>query len=87
MCSKCGTKMKVSRCAKAISIACVIIEDKENKEHRVTIFTDILNKIAEYSKVSSEMDNLDAAEQLMLTPQLEYTVNDKGTVVSISQVI
>jgi len=23
----------------------------------------------------------------MLTPQLEYTVNDKGTVVSISQVI
>jgi len=36
--------------------------------------------------VSSEMDNLDAAEQLMSTPQLEYTVNDKGTVVSISQV-
>jgi len=77
--------MKVSRSAKA-SIARVIIKDIENKEHRVTIFTDILNKIAEYSKVSSEMDNLDAAEQLMSTPQLEYTVNDKGTVVSISQV-
>ena len=44
MCPKCGTKMKMSRCAKG-SIACVIIEDVEKEEHRVTVFSDILSKI------------------------------------------
>jgi len=72
VCVKCGMKMKLSKCTRG-SVARVILEDEDQKEYKVTIFSDILNKIAAYGKEVSSSEEID--DQLMSAPTLLYTVN------------
>lgn len=49
MCSKCNSKIKLAKCGKK-GIARVILEDEDNNEHKVTIFSEILDQIIDVVK-------------------------------------
>ena len=52
MCSKCNSKIKLAKCGKK-GIGRVILEDEDNNEHKVTIFSEILNQIIDFVKPQS----------------------------------
>jgi len=82
VCSKCNTKMKLSKCNKQC-VAHVIVEDEKGKEHKVTVFNDVLQQIANYGKevVGAEAD---ISEQVLSVPSLNYTLTKKDIVSCVS---
>ena len=83
VCTKCNSKMKVLKCAKK-AVAHVIVEDDKNQEHKVTIFSEVIDAIVNYADLSS--NNVDMAEKLLSAPPLCYTVNAKDIVTSVTRV-
>lgn len=79
-CKKCSAKMKVSKCVQK-NIACIILEDKNNKEHRVSMFSEILEVVASYGKKVCQTD--DVGDQLLSAPKLCYTVSPKEIFTSV----
>ena len=77
-CSKCNTKMKMSKCNKQC-IAHVIIEDDKGKEHKVTVFSDVLKQIAYYGKEAAGVE-ADISKQVLSAPSLNYTITKKDIV-------
>ena len=75
--------MKALKCAKK-GVRCIIVEDTIKQEHKVTIFSKVLDAIVNYANLSSS--NVDVAEKLLLAPPLCYTVNAKGIVTSMTRV-
>ena len=80
VCSKCSTKMKLTKCTDHC-VANVIVEDKDGKEYRVTIFNDVLKKIASLEEVAGEDD---MADKLLAAPLLSFTINHKDIISSFS---
>ena len=82
-CSKCSTKVKMGKC-KIQSVARVIIEEG-GKEHKLTMFDEIVEQIGDISKeVAGPCD--DVSEKLLMSPQLKYTINlKKETVCSVAR--
>ena len=83
VCGKCNSKMKALKCAKK-GVARVIVEDTTKQEHKVTIFSEVLDTIVNYANLSS--GNVDVAEKLLLAPPLCYTVNAQDIVTSVTRV-
>ena len=54
--------MKVAKCVQK-NIARIIVEDENNKQHRVSMFSEILEVVASYGKKVCQTD--DVAEQLL----------------------
>ena len=48
-CSKCRTKMKISKCHRQ-SVANIVVKDTEGKDHRVTVFDGVLQQIRDFGK-------------------------------------
>lgn len=82
VCAKCNSKMKASKCAKK-GVAHVIVEDSAQEEHKVTIFSEVIDSIVIHANLSSS--NVDVAEKLLLAPALCYTVNSKDIVTSVTK--
>ena len=82
-CSKCGTKMKKGKC-KNKNVARVILEDDEGKEHKVTIFDEVVQQIANFAEAVGDVD---ISEQLLSSPQLSYTIKCKETVSAVSRIL
>ena len=80
VCTKCNTKMKLTRCANQ-SVANVILEDLDGKEYRVAIFNDVLEKIV---AVCEATDEADIGEKLLTAPTLAYTISHKDIVSSFT---
>ena len=80
ICSKCSSTMKVAKCA-THNVASVMLQDDQNKLHRVTIFNDILEQIIRYSKQDGTAT---LANQLLLALELTYTISHKDIVSSVS---
>ena len=72
--------MKVAKCA-THNVANVMLQDDQNKLYRVTIVNDILKQIISYSKQDGIAP---LANQLLLAPELTYTISHKGIVSSVS---
>lgn len=83
VCSKCNSKMKLDKCGTK-SIACVILEDEDNNECKVTIFSEVLDQIIDFAKPRS--GSIDLAEELLLAPKLCFTITGKETVASVSKI-
>ena len=83
VCGKCNSKMKALKCAKK-GVARVIVEDTAKQEHKLTIFSEVIDSIVNYANLSSS--NVDVAEKLLLAPLLCYTVNTKDIVSSVTRV-
>ena len=83
-CSKCSTKVKMGKC-KIQSVARVVIEEEGGKEHKLTMFGEIVEQIGDISRdVAGPCD--DVSEQLLMSPQLRYTINlKKETVCSVTK--
>lgn len=63
-CSKCGTKIKMEK-SKNKNVARVILEDDQGKEHKVTIFDDVVQQIANFGEV------VDISEHLLFITTIE----------------
>ena len=74
-CSKCGTKMKISRCRQQ-SVENIVLKDIEEKYYRVTVFDDVLQQITDNGKPSLG-DNCSIYEQLLSAPEQQYTINQQ----------
>lgn len=84
VCSKCGSKVKLSKCVNC-SVANVILEDEDKKEHRVTMFDEVLSIVSGYA-IRDQLGECDIEDQLLSAPPLSYTINQKDIVCSISQI-
>lgn len=73
-CSKCNSKMKMKKC-KDKSVARVILEEREGKEHKVSMFTEVIQEVIKISEDAA--DSGDIINQLLLSPELIYTINTK----------
>ena len=76
VCSKCSTKMKLIKHTDHC-VANVILEDKDGKEYRDTIFNDVWKKIVSLEEVAGEGD---MADQLLATLLLNFTINHKDII-------
>ena len=83
VCSKCGSKVKFSKCANG-SVANVILEDKDKREYRVAIFEEVLSIVSGYGR--DVVGECDIEDQLLSSPPLKYTINQKDIVCSISKI-
>ena len=75
--------MKLSKCDDR-SVANVILEDKDNKEHRIIIFDEVLEIVSRHGRDAA--GECDIEDQLLSAPSLNYTINQKDIVCSISQI-
>lgn len=57
-CTKCGAKVKIRKC-KAKQIARVLILDANDKEHKVTMFEEMIQQVLGFSKASGDFDDID----------------------------
>ena len=78
--------MKISKC-KYQSVARVVLEEEEGREHKVTMFGGIIEKITDISKeFEGGGDGEDMSGLLLLSPELSYTINTrKETVCSVTR--
>lgn len=83
VCGKCNSKMKALKCAKK-GVARVIVEDTAQQEHKLTIFSEVIDSILNHVNLSSS--DVDVAEKLLSAPLLCYTVNDKDIVSAVTRV-
>ena len=83
-CSKCSAKMKIGKW-KNKNVARVILEDGEEKEHKLTIFDEVLQQIANLGGGTGA--NVDITEQLLSSPKLNYTIKGNETVSAVSRIL
>ena len=50
VCGKCDSKMKALKCAKK-GVAHVIVEDTLKQEHKVTVFSEVVDSIVNYANL------------------------------------
>lgn len=81
-CSKCNTKMKATKCG-IKNVARVIVEDTAKREHKVTIFSDIIDDIILFAELSG--GNEDKTMQLLSAPMLQFTVSAKDIVLKVTR--
>ena len=81
VCQKCNAKMKLARCP-IQSMANIILEDDTKTSYHVTIFNDVFDKIRNFGKQIIEDADID--DQLLSSPPLSYTVNQKDIVTSVA---
>ena len=79
-CAKCNSKMKLARCAKA-SIARVLLEDEKGNERQLTMFSDVLDEVAQRGKEASHCDKIE--DQILSAPKLCYTISTKEVITSV----
>ena len=75
-CMKCGAKAKLSKVGRNTA-ANVMIEDDAGKEHRVTMFDEVVQQ------VMKDVQEGDVAEKLLSAPVMKYTISKKGIVSSV----
>ena len=76
-CTKCGTKAKLSKVGRNTA-ANVMIEDDAGKEHRVTMFDEVVQQV-----MKDVQEGDDVAEKLLGAPVMKYTISKKGIVSSV----
>ncbi len=76
-CSKCGMKMKISRCGKSVA-ARLVIEDDEGKEHKATAFNDVVDDIIR----GVDGENL---EKMLSAPVMKFTITTRNTISSVTK--
>ena len=76
-CSKCGIKVKMSRCTKSVA-ARLVVEDEAGKEHRVTAFNEVVDNIIR------GVDGSDVSEKLLSVPMMKFTIV-RDVIVSVSK--
>ena len=84
-CTKCGAKMKLGKC-KSKYIARVIVEDVDGKEHRVTMFNEVLHQVVGFSSEVPCHTDGEIVDQLLSSPSLIYTIKDE-TITSVSKIL
>ena len=75
---KCEAKVNLSKAMSNVKVR-MILEDEDQKEYRVTAFSDIVEEITE------GIDGEDLAEKLLLAPTMVYTISRKDIVLSIQK--
>ena len=76
-CSKCGLKVKKSRCAKN-TVAKLLIEDDDEVEMKVTAFHNIVEDLIR------GQEGTDVAEEMLSTSRLKFTITRAGVISAIS---
>ena len=85
VCSKCGSKMKLNKCVNC-SVANIILEDEDKKEHKVTIFNKVLSIVSRYGKdaIRDQQGECDIEHQLLSAPPSSYTLNQKDIILNFA---
>ena len=83
-CMKCGSKVKLMK-SKRQNVARVILLEEGGKEYKVTMFGDVIESAVHISVQKCGDETGDVSELLVLSPQLNYTLNlKKETVCSVT---
>ena len=84
-CTKCGARMKLGKCKNNHS-ARVILKDVNAKEHRVTMFDEVLHQVVGFSSEVTSGTDTEIADVLLSSPSLIYTIKDE-TITSVSKIV
>ena len=76
-CSKCGMKVKMSRCTKSVA-ARLVVGGEAGKGHRVTAFNEVVDDIIR------GVDGSDVSEELLSVPMMKFTIV-RDVIVSVSK--
>ena len=68
------------------SVARLILEEREGKEHKVSSFNEVIQEVTKISEDTDAADSGSITNQLLLSPELSYTINTKKeTVCSVAK--
>ena len=84
-CNKYDAKIKLSKCPEK-NVARVVLEDINGKEHKLSIFDQVINQVIKFAKyrIADSASQYSVPELLLSAPQLTYTISRKETMVSVS---